>query len=452
VIKSAPSQPLQLAAINKEQTMKRIIPLALSLSLVALALPINDGTSYAQRGRPVTGQQSRPSPLSLDQQAQQQVDSFWSARVTRCGDSHYTRFRGSGALAEFRGWTVRIEPQRLTEVDRLNGLRYSAIIRFSAVAKREFSIQEGRWTSWSGLVSMLNTNRITNHRGQWSIDENSRWNSSASMQAISCQVALNPVAYASNIRRETANARDVEMIRTAPSVGLYVSDVPTIPMDIFRSLYSLERNFRLKRVAFAPDGGVAYTIGEGEANGHNPLPSSLVSKIREIRFGIREIAFIPPRGWIMFYDRDGGNTTYWVGEGIPQTFQDYLRQNSRSTSEGPALPNGTGLVSVSFGPDEMWVIILRERSTRDRRWWQCWCSQEVQEAMKTAEQQSPNGLYQFHYTANGGFVILHGRNGFITHNAPTSLVETLSRLQQEGHDIQWVATTPEGGWVIRRAH
>src|SRR5436305_1799913 len=75
---------------------------ALLLSLVCFVL-LTSLSSYGQ-GSP---------------EAERQARAFWARKITKCGEDYYARW-GSDRIIQFKGVSIAVTPQRISETDRLN--------------------------------------------------------------------------------------------------------------------------------------------------------------------------------------------------------------------------------------------------------------------------------------------------------------------------------------------
>ena len=88
----------------------------------------------------------------LDQQARQQANSFWNARITKCGEDFYTRDRNY--IHHFRNPRIEVRAGRVSSADRLNGIEYDGFTSFKTELSRTYSpkstlYQDAGWSKWS---------------------------------------------------------------------------------------------------------------------------------------------------------------------------------------------------------------------------------------------------------------------------------------------------------------
>jgi hypothetical protein len=93
---------------------------------------------------------SRQSPSGGD--ARQQAAKYLESNFTKCGDSYYLLVRLSDSdgmfngLYQLRGLTISLEPGRLSEADRLNGIEWTGAVEYKVRANRKY--ENGSWSEW----------------------------------------------------------------------------------------------------------------------------------------------------------------------------------------------------------------------------------------------------------------------------------------------------------------
>ncbi len=60
----------------------------------------------------------------------------------------------------------------------------------------------------------------------------------------------------------------------------------------------------------------------------------------------------------------------------------------------------------------------------------------------------PEQVTNVSFTFDGGWLVLHGKNGYSSKGIDTAVTDELDKLNTDGKAIQWVAFSPDGGWVI----
>jgi hypothetical protein len=163
IIQLSPATLAKHGVHRKGQYMK----LALLLSLVFFVL-FDPQTNYGQS--------------SSQAEAERQARSFWARKITKCGEDHFTKW-GSDRIVQYKGASISVTPQRISETDRLNGYQYRGSILLSFRAQREY--RGGRWTDWRKPMGSGMSNGIVKKSGRWDIKEVGGINSS-NMDAVAC--------------------------------------------------------------------------------------------------------------------------------------------------------------------------------------------------------------------------------------------------------------------------
>jgi hypothetical protein len=93
------------------------------------------------------------SPLTaLDTEAGRLAIAGW--KLTKVGQSHYLHYTSEGpfskgwVLFELRGVKVRVDPNELTQADKLNGVEWSGTIWLQGDAVRRYRSKDGTWSKW----------------------------------------------------------------------------------------------------------------------------------------------------------------------------------------------------------------------------------------------------------------------------------------------------------------
>jgi hypothetical protein len=115
-------------------------------------------------------------------EAERQARAFWARKMTKCGEDHYSRW-GADRIVQYKGASISVTSQRISETDRLNGYQYRGSMLLSFRAQREF--REGRWHDWRRPLGSGVSNGIVKKGGRWDIREVGGVNSS-NMAAVSC--------------------------------------------------------------------------------------------------------------------------------------------------------------------------------------------------------------------------------------------------------------------------
>jgi len=101
------------------------------------------------------------------------IQMYWLSFFTKCGDSHFVAAVAKGTLEstiiEVRGFKVAMEPEPITEADRLNGLEWKGNTRADGSASRIVDSQgPGTWRDGLSAIRWATTERITRKlTGKW---------------------------------------------------------------------------------------------------------------------------------------------------------------------------------------------------------------------------------------------------------------------------------------------
>lgn len=425
--------------------MRKFLLLAVTLLIIAYFVCVSD--AQAQRNRKSSPRKS-PS-LTVDQQAEQQARAFWNARITNCGGDFYTRDRNY--IHQFRNTRIEVRNSGVSTADRMNGIEYRGATSFKTGQSRTFSTnstlyQNNGWSSWSeGFTSSMGgvglEASLKKENGRWSVVP-SLISQAGVLKAITCKDALNPVAAERRAKEEALNAADAEMYRNAPEYGIHVSNSPRIPIAMLRAMYdSATGQSPINTFHLKSDGGWV-VIKEGGYPYGLKLPDELTAKLKEINFSITEVSFTADGGWIIIYQRDGGNTYLWESKNIPQGLSDALNELQQANPYKKGIRRADNYIrSIEFNYSNGWVLLYGKAS------WACECSDEIQTAISQTIEDG-NGVKQVVFSPNGGYVILYGDNGFIQKDIPKDANDKLTELSKLGKKISQIAFAPNGAWVI----
>jgi hypothetical protein len=119
---------------------------------------------------------------SSNNEAKREAEKFWATQITKCGESYYRKEvlpkKGDYVLIyEMKDPTVLVEPHKLSEADRLNGVEWDGTTTFSPKASRVWGQDSGTWFEWKkgmGDVPEL-TYPMKKVKGQWSVDTKRTW-------------------------------------------------------------------------------------------------------------------------------------------------------------------------------------------------------------------------------------------------------------------------------------
>ena len=427
----------------------------MSLSILAftLALTTVPSSTIGQRRR--NSNRLRPNQnFSLQEQAAQQANAFWNSRITKCGSDYYTQ--SPPYVFQIRNPRIELEHGSLTPAARLNGVEYLGFTGYGVGQSRRYSSKrtlwdDGGWSAWrDGFADIAGTGlraEIRKAHGQWTVTP--IWGTEAGhLRSISCKDGANPQQYFSRLGSEALAAADAEMMRAAPDWGIYLSKEPTIHIDAFRSLYLQTKNYEQPRLSLGPGGRWLISYGSTGVQ-VGPLPQSIRERTKQTDWPAW-IAFSPNGGW--FY-----NTSVIAYENIPSTLITFLKQFSQQTKAGTSLISDIHIISLSFGPQDSWVLIYDDDQTRFPRAWHqeyptirryaCNCSKDIQEIVQ-GNIDNGREVKQFLYVSRQGWLLLRDAKGFVTENVPTDLERALTEAQKKWPTISGVAVAPNGAWVV----
>jgi hypothetical protein len=133
---------------------------------------------------PKAPQPQQPTPPTLDQEALALAEKGFLEPWTQVGDSWFTWWRRTGNISggetsscfiQIRGLTNKVEPQRLSEAETLNGLQWKGEVQFLSRIYRKYRLEVSQWSDWTdgqpGFVEiLLPIYHLTKKNGQWTID------------------------------------------------------------------------------------------------------------------------------------------------------------------------------------------------------------------------------------------------------------------------------------------
>ena len=92
----------------------------------------------------------------LDQEARGQVESYYAPYFTKCGEDTYISWGENGVgkliIGQYRGLSISIHSNELTEADRLNGLEWEGYSQIEAKVSRTYETNERVWRPWNNGV------------------------------------------------------------------------------------------------------------------------------------------------------------------------------------------------------------------------------------------------------------------------------------------------------------
>ncbi len=113
------------------------------------------------------------SPSPLDQEALKVVqDEYWNRRFAICGDSYLFNRAGFGQALypnyvdaiQFKDVVVKIEPDDLSDADRMNGMEWKGNVYATTKLSRWHG--RGRWYEWQSR-DIYEPAYLQKKRGQW---------------------------------------------------------------------------------------------------------------------------------------------------------------------------------------------------------------------------------------------------------------------------------------------
>jgi hypothetical protein len=138
-------------------------------------------TSTPPETKQQTELEAKQDPSWSPQKAAEQL--LWK-KVTKCGDSHYTKDFGPGdgllGLYEFKGLSIKITASPLTEADKLNGIEWKGTVILVAKASRAFKVpgvaegqlfaREKVWLNWENGAKIDHqtvSGSLAKRKGRW---------------------------------------------------------------------------------------------------------------------------------------------------------------------------------------------------------------------------------------------------------------------------------------------
>ena len=421
--------------------------------IIALTMTVLGASSIGQHRRSRAVSRSNAS-LSLQEEAEQRAHAFWNSRVTKCGSDYYTY--GRPYIYQIRNPRMEMTHSTPTAAARLNGVEYIGSTTYQVGQSRRYSgtttlwDDPGSWGQWrdsfADIAGIGLNAEIRKEHGRWTLTP--VWgNGAKGLTAISCRDGSNPKEYFARLSREALSAADAEMLKDAPNWGIYASERPAIPISMFRFLYWATKNYKFPRVFMGPND--AWLISYGSTGMQSlGLPLSLLARAKKT--GLPDwVFFTPSGGWIY-------QTNVLAYENIPQGLVDALTRLSEDTSAGRALLDDFSIVSISFGPQDSWILIYDDKQSRFNdsthsystvRKFECYCNKEMHEILQgnIDNGMSPSRLIFF---PNNGWLLLRGNNGFAGENVPADVYQTLTLAREKAPTISNVVVAPNGAWVI----
>jgi hypothetical protein len=165
------------------------------------------------------------------------------------------------------------------------------------------------------------------------------------------------------------------------------------------------------------------------------VPESALSKLEELHDQgevIRQVAFAPDNGWVILYGRNGN----------------WRRDIPEKAAETLAKLNWAKKIyqHISFSPDGGYIFFFTENNQ-----FQDWTSHGMPGGLIRQLRelnQTRTFVKQVAFTKKGGWVILHGFNGFVYDDIPDEAVAALRKIKREYLPLRNIAFTEDGGWSI----
>lgn len=384
------------------------------------------------------GKVSKVRRVDISQEAQQQAERFWLERLTKCGQSYYAKSTIGDRIVEFSGVTVRVQPSTIDQVSAMNGYQFRGLMRLNFTANRDFIPKTKTWTDWSSVGRGDYARGIIKKNGKWNIENGSNFDGSNRITRIACADALNPTDYANRLQESNSKEQDYEMFRTAEKYGIFVSTDPTPPIDLYRSLYSSKNNGRaIRRVSFAPNGSWIYTMVESYPIGQG-LSDSIKNKLGKVKIPSL-IAFSPDDGWVIVHQDNGSHKTTPFYNNTSTELSEKLEELNNNKEDSIF-----EIWSLEIRGSKDWVVVFNyEKRGNDYPDWECWCSDDLQEALKKT-----NNLRQVVLSPSGGWLVISGKNDIDSFDIPQTLLDKLNELREQDRPIGRVVIAPDLSWII----
>lgn len=135
--------------------------------------------------------------IGIEREAQAKAEQFWNTKITKCGDSYFTRL--DEEIIELKGVNYELLTQPISQSDKLNGIEFNGTTILTATSRRVYS--RNQWGAWgegpkykdemgiywpykSVIASVMKKN------GQWAVEP--AWmTSSMLLTTISCDSVPN---------------------------------------------------------------------------------------------------------------------------------------------------------------------------------------------------------------------------------------------------------------------
>ena len=387
---------------------------------------------------------------SVEQEAQEQLNRFWSDKVTSCGESVFSRSSLTGNIYEIRGFSTWLDPLSLRESDRLNGYQYRGYIRARSRVYRSADARTRNWSEWhqdSSVSDIFRTVELQKFKGSWTIVD---WlSNSYGLKAVRCEEGLNPKLLGAKGTNEVSATSDEQMLHQAQELGIYFSKSRKVPTDLVHSVYkSVDKN-EVPSI-YLTSTGAWMVLSNSTQSFSAGLAPDLSEQIRHSAESVSLIALTPTNGWIYTYNEGGSGCTKWREKDLPPSLTAWLQSLPKCDNGGivPALK----IHSIAFGPGNSWVTLYddtdhwnvdRGEPSHDYR---CDCSKDLQQVLQGNLDNGRN-LKQFIFLS-GGWLLLRDDNGFAGEKIPADLETVLTEVHNQGKPLARVAVAGDGAWII----
>ena len=421
-------------------------PIRVALQSLLLATILNlatgEGTAQKRAGR----NQPASQATSIFEEARRQATSFWAARVTRCGDDHFSRLP-NGNIVQYRGVSIRVSSSALSEADILNGYQFRGRVAFDYRLTREYSAQSNRWSQWftSGSASLFSSNFITKRSGRWNIEEAGSYTTSGSKKAIGCEELQDPAQstrqYFERRQKQALDAELAGFLRTRGQRGFISSNFTD---EMWRFLGGIAKDRWIYRASLFSKEQFQFARGEPPQATYKNLPDEVIKLIRE-GYDPSSLVFAPNGGWVIFKTQHAVNyfssirVAAWknISEGLVKSLQQCVDDNQN-------------IEFLRFTPDGRVVIIIRDHNSGGRMW-----NYRTHLPENHPLRVFLNGLKDFDvvndiaFFPNGGYIAVYNGNGYTADNAPEEVLKAVIDLRNRSSRCPInVSVGYDGTWLV----
>lgn len=107
----------------------------------------------------------------LDSEARMEFHKLWKNTFTDCGNGTYVTRTQYGTLKQVKNVTFIVQPRRITEADRLNGVEWSGLVRAKYTSERNWNNTWDKWVTAYAAPFMAFEKR----NSQWSAPNMTSW-------------------------------------------------------------------------------------------------------------------------------------------------------------------------------------------------------------------------------------------------------------------------------------